>query len=63
MTSRQLHRYLPADPAGLPGDRLETRKGDRSGQFSIRISDQWRVCFEWLDGTLGPVEVEIVDHQ
>jgi proteic killer suppression protein len=43
-----------------PGNRLETLKGDRKGQYSIRINDQYRVCFRWTD--LGPTEVEIVDY-
>jgi proteic killer suppression protein len=43
-----------------PGNRLETLKGDRKGQHSIRINDQYRVCFRWTD--LGPTEVEIVDY-
>jgi len=51
-----------ADLAGLPGNRLEALKGDRVGQFSIRINDQWRICFAWPDGMPGPVEVEIVDY-
>lgn len=51
-----------ADLAGLPDNRLEALKGDRAGQFSIRINDQWRICFAWPDGTPGPVEVEIVDY-
>lgn len=45
-----------------PGNRLEVLKGDRQGQCSIRINDQWRVCFEWPDGSPGPVNVEIVDY-
>ena len=45
-----------------PGNRLETLKGDRKGQYSIRINDQWRVCFEWPEGSAGPVNVEIVDY-
>ena len=44
----------------LPGNRLERLKGDREGQYSIRISDQWRICFEWRDG--HAYEVEIVDY-
>jgi proteic killer suppression protein len=48
--------------AGLPGNRLEALKDDRVGQFSIRINDQWRICFAWPDGTPGPVEVEIADY-
>ena len=46
----------------LPGNRLESLKGDRTGQYSIRINDQWRVCFEWPQGAAGPSEVEIVDY-
>jgi proteic killer suppression protein len=46
----------------LPGNRLEALKGDRKGQYSIRINDQWRVCFEWPSGSNGPTEVEIVDY-
>lgn len=43
-----------------PGNRLEKLKGDRDGQWSIRINDQWRICFRWEDG--DAVEVEIVDY-
>jgi len=43
------------DLAGLPGNRF-------SGQFSIRINDRWRICFEWPDYDLGPSNVEIVDY-
>ncbi|TAJ08325.1 MAG: excinuclease ABC subunit A [Nitrospirae bacterium] len=43
-----------------PGNRLERLKGDRSGQHSIRINDQWRICFAWK--TDGPYEVEITDY-
>jgi proteic killer suppression protein len=50
------------DLAALPGNRFEALAGDRKGQYSIRINDQWRVCFEWLDGALGPSKVEIVDY-
>ena len=46
----------------LPGNRLEALKGDRKGQYSIRINDQWRICFEWPTGSRGPTEVEIVDY-
>ncbi len=46
----------------LPGNRLEALKGDRKGQYSIRINDQWRICFEWPKGTPGPVNVEIIDY-
>lgn len=50
------------DLAALPGNRFESLKGDRQGQFSIRINDQWRICFEWLSKALGPSNVEIVDY-
>ena len=49
------------DLAALPGNRLEALIGDRKGQYSIRINDQWRICFEWPEGSAGPVNVEIVD--
>ena len=42
-----------------PGNRLELLKGNRAGQYSIRINDQWRVCFRWDDGA---EDVEIVDY-
>jgi len=50
------------DVAVLPGNRLEVLKGDRKGQYSIRINDQWRICFEWPSGSPGPVNAEIVDY-
>ena len=50
------------DLAVLPGNRFEVLKGDRRGQYSIRINDQWRICFEWPDGAPGPENVEIVDY-
>lgn len=46
----------------LPSNRLERLRGDRAGQYSIRINQQWRICFEWLDGQLGPSNVEIIDY-
>lgn len=46
----------------LPGNRLEALKGDRVGQYSIRINDRWRICFEWQAGSPGPCNVEIVDY-
>jgi proteic killer suppression protein len=46
----------------LPGNRLEALKGDRAGQYSIRINQQWRICFEWPTGKTGPSNVEIVDY-
>jgi toxin HigB-1 len=50
------------DLAGLSGNRLEALSGRRHGQWSIRINDQWRICFEWQQGALGPSNVEIVDY-
>ncbi len=43
-----------------PGNRLEALSGDRQGQFSIRINDQWRICFTWYEG--NAYNVEIVDY-
>ena len=43
-----------------PGNRLERLKGDRAGQHSIRVNDQWRICFRWVDGNAH--DVEIVDY-
>lgn len=43
-----------------PGNRLEALKGSRKGQMSIRLNDQWRVCFTWT--AAGPADVEIVDY-
>ncbi len=43
-----------------PGNRLEALKGNRQGQWSIRVNDQWRICFVWEEG--GPRDVEIVDY-
>ena len=43
-----------------PGNRLETLKGNRLGQYSIRINDQWRICFRWTEA--GAENVEIVDY-
>jgi len=48
------------DLASPPGNRLEALSRDRAGQHSIRINDQWRVCFVWTDA--GPENVEIVDY-
>jgi proteic killer suppression protein len=50
------------DLAALPGNRFETLKGDRKGQYSIRINDQWRICFGWRGQSPGPTDVEIVDY-
>lgn len=51
-----------ADLVALPGNRFEALKGDRRRQYSIRINDQWRICFEWAEGSSGPMNVEIVDY-
>jgi len=48
------------DLAASPGNRLEKLSGNRAGQYSVRINDQWRICFTWKDD--GPHEVEIVDY-
>jgi len=46
----------------LPGNHFEALKGNRKWQYSIRINDQWRVCFEWPEGDPGPSNVEIADY-
>ena len=51
-----------SDLVALSGNRLEALKGDRKGQYSIRINDQWRICFAWPQGSIGPIDVEIVDY-
>ncbi|MCA3572365.1 MAG: type II toxin-antitoxin system RelE/ParE family toxin [Aestuariivirga sp.] len=43
-----------------PGNHLEELKGNRAGQYSVRINDQWRICFRWTEQ--GPTDVEIVDY-
>lgn len=56
-----LHRALRLDDLRVPpGNRLEALKGERKGQYSIRINDQWRICFRWEEG--DAVDVEIVDY-
>jgi proteic killer suppression protein len=50
------------DLSALPGNRFEALKGERKGQYSIRINNQWRICFEWTEGAKGPSNVEIVDY-
>lgn len=68
--SRQAYRRLEVldaatsldDLGGLRSNRLEALKGSRVGQYSIRINMQWRICFEWPRGALGPSNVEIVDY-
>jgi proteic killer suppression protein len=49
-----------ADLRAVPGNRLEALAGDRAGQYSIRINDQWRICFEWKNNEA--FAVEIVDY-
>jgi proteic killer suppression protein len=57
----QLHIAERLDDLKVPpGNRLEPLKGKRKGQYSIRINDQWRICFKWTDG--GADDVEIVDY-
>ena len=57
----QLHAVTELNHLSVPpGNRLEALKGNRKGQHSIRINDQWRLCFVWK--TDGPHEVEIVDY-
>ena len=46
----------------LKSNRFESLSGDRQGQYSIRINDQWRICFEWNEGQDGPENVEITDY-
>lgn len=46
----------------LPSNNLEAMRGDRAGQYSIRINKQWRICFDWSEGQTGPGNVEIVDY-
>jgi toxin HigB-1 len=56
-----LHRAFQLNDLRVPpNNRLEALKGNRSGQYSIRINDQWRICFEWRDGEVW--NVEIVDY-
>lgn len=56
-----LHRAATLDDLRIPpNNRLEALRGDRSGQYSIRINQQWRLCFIWSDA--GPGNVEIVDY-
>jgi proteic killer suppression protein len=50
------------DLAALPGNCFEALKGERRGQYSIRTNDQWRICFEWPNGSPSPQNVEIVDY-
>ena len=54
------HTAVLNDLRSPPGNRLEALKGGRRGQYSIRINDQWRICFRWTDA--GAEDVEIVDY-
>jgi proteic killer suppression protein len=49
-----------SDLGAIPGNRLEALAGDRAGQYSIRVNDQWRICFRWVEP--DAFEVEIVDY-
>jgi proteic killer suppression protein len=58
---RMLNRAVTLNDLRVPpANRLERLHGDRAGQYSIRINDQWRICFEWRDG--DAFDVEIVDY-
>ncbi len=58
---RMLHRAMGLNDLRVPpANRLEKLRGEREGQYSIRINDQWRLCFEWLEG--DAYSVEIVDY-
>jgi proteic killer suppression protein len=58
---RMLNRSVSINDLRIPpANRLEKMKGDREGQYSIRINDQWRICFEWYDN--DAFKVEIVDY-
>ena len=50
------------DLAALNSNSLEVLKGDRKGQYSVRINDKWRICFQWTKEESGPSNVEIVDY-
>ena len=58
----QLDAAIGLRDLSRPGNRLEALKGRRKGPWSIRIDDQWRICFEWQEGSPGPTRVEIVDY-
>ncbi len=64
VATRKLAQLDAAETLGFlaspPGNRLESLDGDRKGQHSIRVNDQWRVCFKWTSE--GPQDVEIVDY-
>jgi proteic killer suppression protein len=50
------------DVANFPGHRMEKLSGDRTSSYSIRLDDQWRICFDWPEGSPGPENVSIVDY-
>ncbi|MBD2437359.1 type II toxin-antitoxin system RelE/ParE family toxin [Nostoc sp. FACHB-110] len=50
------------DLMGLPSNRFEALGGDRKGQYSIRINEQWRICFNWPEESLEPFNIEITDY-
>jgi toxin HigB-1 len=58
----QLDASVSLGDLSLPGNHLEVLKGDRKGQYSIRVNDQWRICFEWPKSSEGPINVEVVDY-
>ena len=58
----QLDSAASVRDVNLPGNHLEALRGDRKGQYSIRINNQWRICFEWPKGAIWPINVEIVDY-
>lgn len=58
----QLEAAMTLRDLSLPGNHLEALKGNLKGRYSIRINDQWRICFEWPKGSKGPQKVEIVDY-
>jgi toxin HigB-1 len=58
---RMINNAISLDDIRIPpANHLEKLSGERAGQFSIRVNDQWRICFEWIDG--DAYEVEIVDY-
>jgi proteic killer suppression protein len=58
----QLEAATELRDLNLPGNRLELLKRERKGRYSVRINEQWRICFEWPEGSPGPANVEIVDY-
>ena len=58
----QLDAATGLDDLSRPGNHLKVLRGNRKGQWSIRINDQWRLCFKWPEDSSGPTDVEIVDY-